>query len=88
DGIIGASTQTKNPSAPEVVKIIIDELRRLGSEPAPEAELATRKAVLTGNFGRTIERTSGIAGTIATYVADGVPIARIATFLPAVEAVD
>ena len=86
-GAIGAATQTKNPSAPEVVKIITDEFRRLGSEPAPEAELATRKAVLTGNFGRTIERTSGIAGTIATYVADGVPLARIATFLPSVEAV-
>ena len=42
---------------------------------------------MTGNFGRTIERTSGIAGTIATYVADGVPLARIATFLPSVEAV-
>ncbi len=86
-GAIGASTQTKDPSAPEVVKIITDEFRRLGSEPAPQAELTTRKAVLTGNFGRTIERTSGIAGTIATYVADGVPLARIATFLPSVEAV-
>ncbi len=86
-GTVSAATQTKNPSAPEVVKIITDELRRLGAEPAPEAELATRKAVLTGNFGRTIERTSGIAGTIATYVADGVPLARIATFLPSVEAV-
>jgi len=86
-GAVSASTQTKNPSAPEVVKIITDEMRRLGSEPAPEAELATRKAVLTGNFGRTIERTSGIAGTIVTYVSDGVPLARIATFLPSIEAV-
>jgi zinc protease len=86
-GAVSASTQTKNPSAPEVVKIIADELRRMGAEPAPEAELATRKAVLTGNFGRTIERTSGIAGTIVTYVADGVPLARIATFLPSIEAV-
>ena len=86
-GVVSASTQTKNPSAPEVVKIITDELRRMGAEPAPEAELATRKAVLTGNFGRTIERTSGIAGTIVTYVADGVPLARIATFLPSIEAV-
>ncbi|MFD1033978.1 M16 family metallopeptidase [Sphingomonas hankookensis] len=86
-GAVSASTQTKNPSAPEVVKIITDELRRMGAEPAPESELATRKAVLTGNFGRTIERTSGIAGTIITYVADGVPLARIATFLPSIEAV-
>ncbi|KQM87254.1 peptidase M16 [Sphingomonas sp. Leaf23] len=86
-GAVGASTQTKNPSAPEVVKIITDEMRRMGAEPAPEAELATRKAVLTGNFGRTIERTSGIAGTIVTYVSDGVPLARIATFLPSIEAV-
>ncbi len=87
-GAVSASTQTKNPSAPDVVKIIADEMRRLGTEPAPAAELTTRKAVLAGNFGRTIERTSGIAGTIATYVADGVPLARIATFLPSIEAVD
>ncbi|MDJ0278710.1 pitrilysin family protein, partial [Sphingomonas sp. 2R-10] len=86
-GVVSAATQTKNPSAPEVVKIITDEMRRLGAEAAPEAELATRKAVLTGNFGRTIERTSGIAGTIVTYIADGVPLARIATFLPSIEAV-
>ncbi|MEP9401470.1 pitrilysin family protein [Sphingomonas sp. VNH70] len=87
-GAVSAATQTKNPSAPEVVKIITDEMRRLGAEPASEAELATRKAVLAGSFGRTVERTSGIAGTIATYVADGVPLARIATFLPSIEAVD
>lgn len=87
-GAVSAATQTKNPSAPDVVKIITDEMQRLGAEPAPAAELATRKAVLAGNFGRTVERTSGIAGTIATYVADGVPLARIATFLPSIEAVD
>ncbi len=45
-------------------------------KPASEAELATRKAVLAGGFGRTVERTSGIAGTIATYVADGVAEGR------------
>lgn len=87
-GAVSASTQTKNPSAPQVVQIMVDELKRLGSEPAAEAELATRKAVLTGGFGRTIERTSGIASTIATYVAENVPLSTIASFAPWVDAVD
>jgi zinc protease len=86
-GAVSAATQTKNPSAPEVVKIITDEMKRMGAQPAPEAELATRKAVLTGGFGRTIERTSGIAGTIASYVASGVPLTQVATYLPSIEAV-
>jgi len=82
-----ASTQTKNQSAPEVLGLILAEMRRLGSEPIPAAELTTRKAVLNGSFGRTIETTSGLAGLISGFVLKGVSPDEIARYSGSVSAV-
>lgn len=82
-----ASTQTKNPTAPEVLGLIVAEMRRLGAEPIPAAELTTRQAVLNGSFGRNIETTSGLANTIATYVAKGVSPDEILRYQKAISAV-
>jgi zinc protease len=87
-GIVTASTQTKNPSAPEVVKLIAEEMTKLGAAPVPAAELDSRKAVLIGSFGRRIERTDGIAGALADYVADGVPLGTLQSYIPSVQGVD
>lgn len=87
-GIVSASTQTKNPSAPEVVKLIAEEMARLGAAPVPAAELDSRKAVLIGSFGRRIERTDGIAGALADYVADGVPLGTLQSYIPSIQSVD
>jgi zinc protease len=82
-----ASTQTKNPTAPEVLELIVAEMRRLGAEPIPAAEIATRQAVLNGSFGRNIETTSGLADTIATYVAKGVSPDEILRYQKGISAV-
>jgi len=87
-GIVTASTQTKNPSAPEVVSLIAAEMRKLGEAPVPAAELDSRKAVLVGGFGRRIERTDGIAGALADYVAEGVPLDTLSTYIPSIQGVD
>ncbi len=87
-GPITASTQTKNPSAAEVVALIISEMKRLGSEPAPAVELDTRKAVLVGGFGRSAETTGGIAGLIAGYVIDDVPLSELQTYAKRIEGID
>lgn len=87
-GPITASTQTKNPSAAEVVALIISEMKRLGSERAPAAELDTRKAVLVGGFGRSAETTGGIAGLIAGYVIDDVPLSELQTYAKRIEGID
>lgn len=87
-GIVTAATQTKNPSAPEVVSLIAAEMKRMASEPVPAAELDTRKAVLVGSFGRRIERTDGIAGALADYVAEGVPLDTLRTYIPAIQGVN
>ena len=57
-----AVTQTRNDAAAEVLGLILAEMRRLGAEPIPSAELVARRASLTGDFGRNAETTSGVAG--------------------------
>lgn len=86
-GIVTASTQTKNPSAPDVVALLAAEMKRIASEPVSAAELDTRKAVLIGGFGRNIERTDGIASALAGYVAEGVPLDTLRSYVPSIQAV-
>jgi zinc protease len=87
-GLISARTQTKNPSAAEVVGLIDAEMRKLGTAPVPQDELATRQAVLVGGFGRTIETTDGIADILANYTLQGVPLEELSRYIPRVQAVD
>ena len=82
-----ATTQTKNPSAAEVLGLIVHEMTRLGAEPIPAAELTTRKAVLNGSFGRQLETTSGLARMIAQYVLQGVDPSEVGRFQQSVSAV-
>ncbi|MDQ3247548.1 MAG: insulinase family protein [Pseudomonadota bacterium] len=86
-GPTAATTQTKNESAPEVLGLILAELQRLGAEPIPMAELGTRKAVLNGGFGRSLETTSGLATLIANYVVRGVSLDEIARYQQSVSAI-
>ena len=60
-GPFAASTQTRNDAAAEVLGLILGEMRRLGAEPIPVAELTARRASLTGDFGRDMETTAGTA---------------------------
>lgn len=87
-GPISASTQTKNPSAPQVVALTLAELRRLGAEPVSAAELQTRKEVLIGDFARSTETVNGLARIIGSYVDYGVPLSELARFTPAIQGVD
>ncbi|HEX8233897.1 MAG TPA: pitrilysin family protein [Caulobacteraceae bacterium] len=87
-GPIVATSQTKNESAPEVVELMLAELGRLGREPAPEAELLTRKAVLTGGRGRALETTEGLAGVLGTYALQDLPLAEVGRYDAQVRAVD
>lgn len=87
-GPFSANTQTKNPSAAEVVSLIVGEMQRLGHEPTSAAELDTRKAVLIGNFGRNNETLRGIAGTIGGYVINDVPLGELQKYAGKVAGVD
>ncbi|MDB5707699.1 MAG: peptidase [Sphingomonas bacterium] len=87
-GSISARTQTKNPTAPETVAIMIAEMKRLGAEPVPANELEPRKATLIGDFGRGIETTDGLADVLGDYVVEEVPLGELKAFTASVSAVD
>ena len=82
-----ANTQTKNESAPEVLGLILGEMQRLGAEPIPASELGTRKAVLNGSFGRSLETTASLATTVSNYVAQGVALDELLRYQQAIDQV-
>ena len=79
--------QTKNESAPQVVDLVLEELRKLGAAPAGADEIASRKASLTGGYGRTLETTDGVAKTLSAYALQDVPLAEIGRYQASVNAV-
>jgi zinc protease len=84
EGPFIAVTQTRNDAAAEVLSVVLAEMRRLGTEPVPAAELTARRASLTGSFGRSAETTAGIAGLLANYLLGGVGPDEIDNYLPSV----
>jgi zinc protease len=82
-----ATAQTKNESAPEVLGLILGEMQQLGAQPIPVAELGTRKAALTGSFGRGLESTSSLANMVRNYVLRGVSLDEMQQYQQAVNAV-
>jgi zinc protease len=87
-GAFVAATQTRNETAPEVLALILAEMRRLGAEPVPAAELDTRRAVLLGGYGRNAETTAGLADIVGTYVLSGVGPEEIGRYQAAVLGAD
>jgi zinc protease len=83
----GARTQTKNESAAEVAELIIAELKRLAETTAADTELVPRKSVLTGNFGRNLETTQGLAGAVADLYTFGIPSSELNAYMPSVNTV-
>jgi zinc protease len=82
-----ATVQTKNESAAQVVGLIKDELTRLAAEPTSTAELAARKSVLVGDFGRDLGTSGGLADILGNLAIYGVPLNEIQAYTGKVEAV-
>lgn len=82
-----ASAQTKNPSAPQVVELLLGEFERLGSTRVAADELAARKATLIGSYGRSLETTAGLAAQIAELAIYGVKLDQVGKYIAQVQAV-
>jgi zinc protease len=80
-------TQTKNESAAEVAEIVVNEIKRLSAEDISETELNPRRLVLTGNFGRGIETTTGLANALAELYAFYLDTAVLNEYMRSIEAV-
>ncbi|WP_426690606.1 M16 family metallopeptidase [Rhodanobacter ginsengiterrae] len=82
-----ASAQTKNPSAPQVVELMLGEFKRLGGTRVSAEELAARKATLIGGYGRSLETTAGLAEQVGELAVYGVPLDEIGKYIAQVQAV-
>jgi len=86
-GIWLASAQTKNPSAPQVVELMLGQFKLLGGTRVSANELAARKATLIGGYGRRLETTAGLAEQVAELALYGVRLDEIGKYIAQVQAV-
>jgi zinc protease len=86
-GLWLGSAQTKNPSAPQVVELVLGEFSRLGSTPVPADELAARKATLIGGYGRSLETTAGLAAQVGDLAVYGIDLGEVGRYVERVQAV-
>ena len=86
-GGFSANTSTKNPTAPEVVTLIKGEMTKLGEAPPTADELAARKSVLIGGFGRDLATTDGLADILGGLALYGIDLKEIQVYTAKVDAV-
>lgn len=80
-------TQTKNESAAEVAQLVLEEVKKLENGVVPATELGPRKLVLTGDFGRNLETTGGLAGAISELYSFGIPATYLNNYMSSIEKV-
>jgi zinc protease len=86
-GIFEISTFTKNQSTGEVLRIALEEARRLQTEPVPADELQERKEFLNGSFAVSVATTPGILQRLAQAVLYGAGPEDLTTYIPSSSAV-
>jgi zinc protease len=82
-----AETQTKNPTGAQVASLLVGELNRLSSEAITETELVPRKAVLIGNFGRSLETVTGLVTQIGALALYGLSLDEINNYIRNVQGI-
>lgn len=88
DGLFAASAQTRNDAAVEVADLMLAEIARLGSTAPTESEMTTRKAIMTGGFGQSLETVDGLGSLVANLALYDLPMSDLADYVGDVEAVD
>jgi zinc protease len=81
------TTQTKNASAPEVAGLILAAMKSMTATPATPEELKARQSALIGEFGRTVETTSGTAAVLGRLSLYGIDLSEIGQYADRVRAV-
>jgi len=82
-----ARAQTKNQSAAEVAELTLSEVKRLSETSVPSEELIPRKSTLTGNFGRNLETTNGLASAVGDLYSFGISPNELNSYVSNVNAV-
>ncbi|WP_315727406.1 M16 family metallopeptidase [Sphingosinicella rhizophila] len=72
--LVMAATQTKNESAVEVAGLVLDQLRRLASEPVDDTQVEERWSHLTNMLASQTERSAGLAAYLASLLTAGISL--------------
>jgi zinc protease len=88
DGLFTASAQTRNDAAVEVAELILAEIARLSTTQPTEQELTTRRAILTGGFGQSLETVDGLGSLVAGLALYDLPMSELSAYVGKVEAID
>jgi zinc protease len=86
-GLLSAATQTKNESAVEVVRLMIEQMKSLGAAPVTPGELKARQAAIVGGFGRRSESTDDMAGLLGGLALYHVDLGEVGRYADKVKAV-
>jgi zinc protease len=86
-GMFEITTFTKNASTGEVLKIALEEARKLQSEAVPAEELQERKDYLNGSFAVSVATPSGILNRLFYSVLYGAGPGELTTYVQRVQAV-
>ncbi|HEU0140197.1 MAG TPA: hypothetical protein VFQ79_10815, partial [Bryobacteraceae bacterium] len=72
-GSLAAVTQVRNEVAQTALADLLAIMKDLGNTPAPAAELATAKNLLSGTFVLSVETQQGLADRLASVKLYGLP---------------
>jgi len=86
-GLMIATVQTNNPSAPEVVELVLAEFDRLAEQGVEGAELSARASNLIGAYARSLETTAGLAARVGELAIHDIDLAEIGQVTMRIEAV-
>lgn len=86
-GPFSATAQTKNQSAAQVAQLLINEVKRLSTEPVPDIEMTPRKAVVIGSFARNLETAAGLVSQVGALALYGISFDQINQYIGNVQAI-
>ena len=82
-----ASTLVDHDKVAETVDVMLDVIGSVAAKPPTEAELAPRKAMLRGSFGRALETVGGLASSLAELALNDLPLSEYDEYLDRIDAV-
>ena len=79
-GAFHANTEVRTEVTDSALREMLTQLRRIGSEPVPAAELAASKDALVGSFPLSLQTADDMAGAVANARLLGLPSDYLATY--------
>ena len=79
-GAFHANTEVRTEVTDSALREMLTQLRRIGAEPVPAAELAASKDALVGSFPLSLQTADDMAGAVANARLLGLPSDYLATY--------